>query len=162
MKEKAIKFSQIGIIHTPFINLSSMPIQPAGAKGVKGTIELRTDLTEALDDLAGFSHIYLVYYFHKANGYRCKVKPFLDDQERGLFATRAPNRPNAIGLSVVRLNSIEKNILYIENIDVLDETPLLDIKPFIGQIEPLHNVKIGWLETRFEKFRSQQSDDRFV
>ena len=156
-----ILFEPIGYIHTSFTNLSGMPIQPSSAKSAKGTIELKKEFTKALDDLNGFSHIYLIYYFHKSKSFNLKVKPFLDDVKRGLFATRSPCRPNSIGLSVVRLISIKDNILRIENIDVLDGTPLLDIKPFIGQIEPLQNIKIGWLETRFENFQTQNSDDRF-
>jgi len=121
------EINPIGIIHTPFTNLEGMPIQPAGASGVKGTVEVYEQYRPGLKDLDGFSHIILIYYFHGSSGFQLQVVPFLDSQPRGLFATRAPRRPNQIGISVVQLDRIENGILYIQNVDILNNTPLLDI-----------------------------------
>lgn len=158
---KKIEFHPIGTIHSPFNDLSGMPIQPSAALGVKGTVELHKNLIPALGDLDGFSHIYLLYYFHLSKSFHLKVAPFMEDQPHGLFATRAPERPNQIGLSVVKLISIEGNTLQIENIDVVDGTPLLDIKPYIRQMEPTENLRIGWLEKHTLRVNSKLSDDRF-
>jgi len=157
-----IEFHSIGIIHTPFDNLEGMPIQPSSAIGVKGTVELVKDLTPALDDLNEFSHIYLLYFFHKSTSLRLRVSPYLENKEHGLFATRAPNRPNPIGLSVVKLITIENNLLHIENVDILNGTPLLDIKPYVMQMEPTDALQIGWLEKHNTKLHSKMSDGRFV
>ena len=119
----AITFTPIGTIHTPFTNLDGMPIQPTGAKDVKGEIILEPQYEEGLRDLDGFSHIILLYHFHLSNGYRLTVKPFLDTVNRGLFSTRAPRRPNPIGLSIVRLVQIDGPTLHVQDVDVLDGTP---------------------------------------
>ena len=118
MKTEHISYRQIGLIHSPFEKLSGMPIQPAAAEGIGGTVILDPAYQIGLQDLEGFSHIYLFYHFHKAGEVNLIVKPFLDDQERGVFATRAPHRPNGIGMSVVKLLKIEKNTLQIENVDI--------------------------------------------
>ena len=138
-----------------------MPIQPSAALGAKGQVEVYEKYLPALSDLGGFSHIYLLYHFHLTKSYQLKVIPFLDVQERGLFATRAPKRPNPIGLSVVKLISVESNILHIENIDVIDGTPLLDIKPYVREMEAVKDLRIGWLEKHTSKIDSQLSDKRF-
>jgi tRNA (adenine37-N6)-methyltransferase len=156
------EFSPIGTIHSPFKSLVGMPIQPSAAVGIKGFIELNKNLESALEDLDGFSHIYLIYFFHLSKSFKLKVKPFLEDQPHGLFSTRAPKRPNQIGLSVVKLISIENNILYIENVDIMDGTPLLDIKPYVKQMEPTENFRIGWLEKHTALINSKKSDDRFT
>jgi tRNA-Thr(GGU) m(6)t(6)A37 methyltransferase TsaA len=156
-----IKFEPIGIIHSPYTKLHGMPIQPSAARGVKGQVEVYEKYLPALSDLGEFSHIYLLYHFHLTKSAQLKVIPFLDDQERGLFATRAPKRPNPIGLSVVKLIRIEGHILHIENIDVIDGTPLLDIKPYIYEMEAVKNLRIGWLEKYTSGINSQLSDKRF-
>jgi tRNA-Thr(GGU) m(6)t(6)A37 methyltransferase TsaA len=115
-----------------------------------------------LSDLAGFSHIYLIYHFHKSTTYQLKVTPFLDKVERGLFATRAPKRPNPIGLSVVKLISIENNILTIQGADVLDGTPLLDIKPYIQKFDAPQNPTSGWMQAQSDEIKNKRSDDRFT
>ena len=143
-----IKLKQIGIIHTPFAKPEGMPIQPAGADGIHGTIELFEEYHDGLKDLEGFSHIFLLYTFHCSSGFSLRVKPFLDHTERGLFATRYPCRPNPIGISVVRLLSRKENILTIEGVDVLDNTPLLDIKPYVPDFDVRTDVRVGWYETR--------------
>jgi tRNA-Thr(GGU) m(6)t(6)A37 methyltransferase TsaA len=157
----AICFTPIGTIRTPFKKREGMPIQSGISGGIKGTVTLKKKYTEGLLDLEKFSHIYLVYYFHKSRGYNLRVIPFLDDIPHGLFATRAPGRPNAIGISVVRLISIKDNVLEIENVDILDGTPLLDIKPYTSQFD-IHDVeKNGWLDNKSGNSDKVKSDDRF-
>jgi tRNA-Thr(GGU) m(6)t(6)A37 methyltransferase TsaA len=156
-----ISFNPIGIILTPHKNKEGMPIQAAGAVGAEGRVELNPEFKTGLQDLDGFSHIYLIYHFHKASGFELLVKPFLDRVKRGLFATRAPKRPNGIGISVVKLLKIDDNILYVQNVDMLNETPLLDIKPYIPEFD-MHKVSsIGWYKDKTNKLNEIKSDDRF-
>ena len=143
-----ITFEPIGIIYTPFKTKEGMPIQSAGAEGIKGKIILNEEFASGLTDLEGFSHIILVYHFHRSVGFELKTKPFLDDKKHGVFSTRAPRRPNPIGISVVRLLSIDKNILKVENVDILNETPLLDIKPYIPDFDIHKTEKNGWIENK--------------
>ena len=157
-----LNLKPIGYIKTPFLTKDGMPIQPTGAKGVKGTIEIDPKYVEGLADLDGFSHIILIYHFHLSKTYELSVKPFMDDKMHGIFSTRAPKRPNPIGFSVVQLNNMEGNILHIENIDVLNETPLLDIKPFIPDVDSPEVKKLGWLEGKSNKMREKISDKRFI
>jgi tRNA (adenine37-N6)-methyltransferase len=138
-----------------------MPIQPSGAKGIAGTIEISLDFIEGLKDLDGFSHIILIYNFHLSKGYTLSVKPFVDDKLHGVFATRAPRRPNPIGISVVKLIKVEGNILYIENVDIIDGTPLLDIKPYIYEVDAHEVEKAGWLSGKAEKMHNMKADERF-
>jgi len=156
-----IEFKPIGIIDTPFTKPGGMPIQPAGAAGVKGTVEVFEDFHAGLRDLDGFSHIILLYHFHRSCGFNLQVVPFLDNQTRGLFATRAPRRPNPIGLSVVQLDRIENGTLHIRNVDMLDGTPLLDIKPYVPEFDSHTNIRTGWLEKVRKTVPTRKSDDRF-
>lgn len=156
-----IELNPIGYIKTPFNSKKDMPIQPTGAKGIEGTIEIDQKFAEGLKDLDGFSHIVLIYHFHQSEGYNLTVVPFMDDKMHGVFSTRAPRRPNPIGMSVVKLNKIENNVLYIENIDVLDGTPVLDIKPFIPDVDSPEVNKLGWLEGKSKKMADKKSDNRF-
>ena len=156
-----LKFEPIGIIYTPFKTKEGMPIQSGGAKGIKGQIKLMDEFIPGLTDLEGFSHIILIYYFHKSVGYDLQTIPFLDDQKHGVFATRAPKRPNPIGISVVRLINIDKNIINVENVDMLDETPLLDIKPYIPDFDIHLTEKNGWIKNRTDKLNKIKSDKRF-
>ena len=151
----------IGVIHSPFHELEGMPIQPAGARGVQGTVEVFQEYRAGLKDLDGFSHIVLLYLFHQSQGFNLHVVPYLDTEIRGVFATRAPRRPNAIGLSVVQLNMVQDRILHIENVDILDSTPLLDIKPYVPEFDAQFNVRTGWLENARQTVRHRKSDDRF-
>lgn len=156
------EYAAIGRIRSPFPKTSDMPIQPCGARGTKGAIECNPALIDGLQDLDGFSHLILMYHFHAAKGFDLKVVPFLDAVPRGVFATRAPRRPNPIGLSVVRLAGIEESTLYILDVDVLDKTPLLDIKPYVPAFDtPEHPVRTGWLEAKGEDATQVRSDDRF-
>lgn len=157
----AIQFQPIGVIHSPFLQRRAMPIQAAYADGAAGTVELQPQYLDGLKDLQGFSHLILLYHFHLSQGYQLQVRPFLDEETRGVFATRAPNRPNAIGLSVVRLERIEGATLHILDVDVVDGTPLLDIKPYLPQFDDRSNARIGWLEHRVDGARSRMADDRF-
>ena len=161
---KQVQYNPIGIIHSPFKELHGMPIQPVGARGVKGTIELEKEYETGLKDLDGFSHILLIYHFHLCNGHSLEVKPFLDKVKRGIFATRAPKRPNPIGMSVVRLEKIEGSTLHISNVDVVDGTPLLDIKPYIPHFDrdEGEDISIGWFEDKHHEAKDKKSDKRFV
>lgn len=151
----------IGTIHTPFSEPEGMPIQPAGAAGTCGTVEVFEEYQAGLKDLDGFSHIVLLYIFHRSEGFKLQVTPFMDTESRGLFATRAPKRPNPIGLSVVQLDRVEGNILHIRNVDMLDETPLLDIKPYVPEFDSHIRVRAGWLEQVRKTVSKRQADDRF-
>jgi tRNA-Thr(GGU) m(6)t(6)A37 methyltransferase TsaA len=156
-----ILYQPIGTIHSPFQSIENMPIQPAGAAGICGEVELVAEFAAGLRDLEGFSHIILLYHFHRAAEPRLIVTPFLDSEPHGVFATRAPSRPNAIGLSVVKLLSVAGNILQIENVDILDGTPLLDVKPYVPEFDHHQVQRTGWLATATGKVVDRRSDDRF-
>jgi tRNA-Thr(GGU) m(6)t(6)A37 methyltransferase TsaA len=162
MVKQEIIYKPIGIIMTPFQDPSGMPIQPSAAEGVKGSVIIYPEFEPGLADLDGFSHLVLLYHFHRAGKTHLKVKPFLDEEKRGVFATRAPRRPNGIGLSVVELLEIKGNLLEIQNVDILDGTPLLDIKPYVPNFDQVDEVRIGWLENARGKIRGKKSDDRFL
>jgi len=157
-----IEYQPIGTIHSPFKTVKGMPIQPSGAAGVRGTVEIFQQFEQGLKDLDGFSHIILIYHFHRSDGGSLLVMPFLDNVERGVFATRAPNRPNPIGLSVVRLIGIDGCTLTIDGVDVLNGTPLLDIKPYVPDFDSPDVTSIGWLEKIHKAARSCKADSRFV
>ncbi len=156
-----IVYRPIGVIRSPFLERKGMPIQPIGAVGVRGRVELEPDLAPGLRDVDGFSHLILLYHFHESEGYSLEVQPFLDDRLRGLFASRAPLRPNPIGLSVVRLVAVEGNVLHIEDVDILDGTPLLDIKPYIPEFDSKPEATTGWLGERAGLAKDVRSDERF-
>lgn len=156
-----IIYKPIGIVHTPHKTIEDIPIQPVAAAGVKGEVEIFEVFKEGLRDLDGFSHIYLLYDFHKTKDYSLLVKPFLDDQLRGIFATRAPKRPNRIGLSVLKLIGVEDNKVYVENVDILDGTPVLDIKPYSSIFNAVENERIGWMEKSIDESYKKKSDKRF-
>ena len=156
-----IIYRPIGIIHTPFKSPSEAPIQPSAGKGIRARVEIFPQYREGLEDLDRFSHLILIYHFHLSKPHSLKVKPFLDEHLRGLFATRAPARPNPIGHSVVRLIGIEENMLLIENADMLDGTPLLDIKPYVPEFDREEAVKIGWLEDKVKNTPGKKGDERF-
>lgn len=137
----------IGVIHTPFTETKGMPIQPAFSQA-RGQVELLPEYVEGLQDLEAFSYIILIYALHRSSGYALHVKPFLDDIVRGLFATRHPCRPNPIGISTVRLLTCRGAVLEVEGIDVLDETPLLDIKPYVPDFDSHPDARAGWYASR--------------
>jgi tRNA-Thr(GGU) m(6)t(6)A37 methyltransferase TsaA len=156
-----IEFSPIGIIHSPFKDLEEMPIQPSGKASSEGAAEIFAEYLPGLKDLDGFSHVILIYYLHAVKRVDLQVTPFLDEQPRGIFATRAPTRPNPIGLSIVRINRVKGTKIFLSDIDILDGTPLLDIKPYVPDFDQPDEVKIGWLQSAKAKVRGQKSDDRF-
>ena len=137
----------IGIIHSPYTELAGMPIQASRSQAI-GQVSVYPQFVDGLDDLEGFSHIFLLYVFHRSTGYNLKVTPFLDDQLRGLFATRYPARPNPIGISVVRLTARQGNTLEVEGVDMLDGTPLLDIKPYVPDFDVRTDTRNGWYTAR--------------
>jgi tRNA (adenine37-N6)-methyltransferase len=157
-----IPYKSIGIIHTPFQSVAGMPVQSALANGVKGTIEIMDEFRDGLLDLDDFSHIIMIYHFHQTTKYELQVVPFLDQRVHGIFATRAPVRPNRIGISVVRLIKIEGNMIEFENADMLDGTPLLDIKPYVPEFDVHQVSKTGWLDEHKEMPEGTLSDERFI
>lgn len=157
----SIEYTPIGTIHSPHKDIQGMPIQPTGATGIAGQIELLPEFVEGLADLEGFSHIILLYHFHKSKGYSLNVKPFLDTETRGVFSTRAPKRPNSIGLSIVKVLEVVGNIIKIENVDIIDGTPLLDIKPYVPEFDHHQADRVGWFEKVKGTVQTKKSDSRF-
>jgi tRNA-Thr(GGU) m(6)t(6)A37 methyltransferase TsaA len=157
-----ITFAPIGTIHSPFTDLEGMPIQPAGAREAIGIVVIDPAYEAGLQDLEGFSHLYLLYHFHRAAPMRLRVVPFLDSREHGIFATRSPARPNPIDLSIVELLEIRGNRLTVRDIDVLDGTPLLDIKPYVKAFDRVEESLSGWLASSSEEIVRQRSDRRFT
>ncbi|MDR9815837.1 MAG: tRNA (N6-threonylcarbamoyladenosine(37)-N6)-methyltransferase TrmO [Candidatus Methanoculleus thermohydrogenotrophicum] len=156
-----IVYTAIGTIHSPFHDLRDMPIQPVGARGIRGTIELNPGCAAGLKDLEGFSRVIVLYHFHRTDGYSLEVVPFLDKTPHGVFATRAPRRPNAIGISMLKLIAVDGATLTVEDVDILDGTPVLDIKPYVPAFDAYPDERAGWLTTTSEAARTMRSDDRF-
>ena len=161
MKNTRIIYKPIGIIYSPFKSIDGVPIQPAGADGIKGKIRVYKKYSKGLMNLKGFSHIILIYHFHLSKGYSLKVIPFLNNAGQGVFATRAPRRPNHIGISVVKVEKIKDNIIDISNVDIINGTPLLDIKPYASFFDNVKNEKMGWLSSRIKNVHNIKSDNRF-
>ncbi len=157
-----MKIESIGTIHSPYTRLEDMPIQPKGAKETIGTIRLYPQYQQGLTDLEGFSHVYLIYHFHQAKRVELMVIPFMDTTPRGVFATRSPLRPNHIGLSIVELAAISGNELTVYGIDVLDGTPLLDIKPYIENFDAVQQSSSGWMKRSAKEVAQKRSDTRFI
>lgn len=149
----------IGVIHTPFKQAKGTPIQAAFADGAEGVVEVFEAYAAGLKDLEGFERIWLVYWFDRAASCRLEVTPYMDTQSRGVFATRAPTRPNPIGLSPVKLDRIEGNTLYISDADMLDGTPLLDIKPYSPTFDHFDVTRSGWMDAVNK--RNTRADERF-
>jgi tRNA (adenine37-N6)-methyltransferase len=161
MDPTPVTFIPIGIIHSPFQDPAGMPIQPPGARGIRGTVEIFPPYREGLRDLEGFSHVILVYHFHRSRPGPLIVRPYLDSTDRGVFATRAPVRPNPIGISTVRLISVQEGNLTVEDVDILDGTPLLDVKPYVPAFDAYCDAIAGWLEKAGDKVIRARSDGRF-
>ena len=151
----------IGVIHSPYAELENMPIQPAGAKESLGILEVFPEFAEGLADLQGFSHLYLFYHFHQAKRTALSVVPFLDTVERGVFATRSPLRPNHLGISIVELLAVQGNQVRVRGIDILDGTPLLDIKPYIANFDQVAESTSGWMTADRREVAEKLSDGRF-
>ncbi|TKX46506.1 tRNA (N6-threonylcarbamoyladenosine(37)-N6)-methyltransferase TrmO [Halorubrum sp. SD690R] len=163
MPKDTFSYESIGVIRTPFESAEGMPIQPIGADSVTGTVEIEASYADGLADLAEFSHCILLYHFHVSTDEApLRVEPFLDDERRGVFSTRAPQRPNPIGLSVVAIESVKEQELTVSGIDVVDGTPLLDIKPFVPEFDIPSEVETGWLDASESTIRSEQADKRFL
>jgi len=157
-----IRYKPIGIVHSPFKEPKGTPIQPAGAKEINGTVEIFLRYAEGLKDIEDFSHIILLYHFHLSRESALIAKPFMDDETHGVFAMRGPSRPNPIGISVVRLVKIDRNVLYIKDVDIVDGTPILDIKPYISEFDIREVEKIGWLEKNVNKLLTSKDNGRFT
>ncbi|MCD6579331.1 tRNA (N6-threonylcarbamoyladenosine(37)-N6)-methyltransferase TrmO [bacterium] len=157
---KKIEYTPIGIIHSPFKEPKGVPIQAAVSKE-KGTIEIFPEYEEGLKDLDKFSHIILIFHFHLSKKGKLLAIPYMDTKERGIFSIRGPSRPNPIGISTVKLLKIAKNILFIENVDIVDGTPLLDIKPYIPKFDNRDTENIGWLKGNIQKLPNKKDDGRF-
>ena len=147
---KEIKLKPIGIIHTPYKEPKGIPIQGRFEKDVTGQAEIFPKYQQGLKDIEGFSHIILVYYFNRSKEEKLIGKPFLEDETHGIFAIRSPHRPNHIGVSIVKLEKVEKNIITFSEVDILDGTPLLDIKPYVSHFDSRENVRNGWLDKHFK------------
>ena len=148
---KEIVFKPIGVIHSDYTEKAKVPIQGMYARGSHGRVEVYPEYAEALKDVSGFSHLILLYHFHQADGPRLLLKPFLDKHERGMFSIRHYNRPNPIGISIVKLNAVNGRFLDITDVDILDGTPLLDIKPYVPDFDERSGVSTGWYSTASEK-----------
>jgi tRNA-Thr(GGU) m(6)t(6)A37 methyltransferase TsaA len=157
----AITYTPIGVVHSPFTTLEGMPLQTIAAQGIPGSVELEPAFREGLKDLEAFSHLILLTHLHRMTGYALEVTPYLDDQPHGIFATRSPRRPNPLGLSVVRLIAIEEGRLLIEDVDLLDGTPLLDLKPYVPAFDARETERIGWFAGRVERVHTTRADERF-
>lgn len=157
-----IKYKPIGVIHSPFKEPKGTPIQPAGAKGTDGIVEIFPEYAEGLKDIEGFSHIILLYHFHLSKESTLIAKPYMDNETHGVFAMRGPSRPNPIGISVVRLVRVEGNMLHIRDVDIVDGTPLLDIKPYIPEFDIREVERIGWLEKNVHKLSTSKDNGRFA
>jgi tRNA-Thr(GGU) m(6)t(6)A37 methyltransferase TsaA len=157
-----ISYQPIGFIRSPHKDPEGTPIQPTVASGIQGQVEILPPYVDGLQDLAGFSYLILLYHFDRVRKTKLKVQPFLDDQQRGVFSTRAPVRPNPIGLSIVRLTGIDGNILYIEDVDILDGTPLLDIKPYVDKFDSRISERQGWLDSNLTDLPDMTDDGRFI
>lgn len=158
---REIIYRPIGLIHSPFRVVEGMPIQPSGAQGVTGTVKVFDEYCAGLKDIDGFSHIILVYHFHLSKGYSLQARPFMADETHGVFAMRGPARPNPIGISVVRLVRVEGCTLHVEDVDIVDGTPLLDIKPYVPDFDWRTPERIGWLSEKSSDVRRHRSDGRF-
>ena len=161
MERDNVIYQPVGMIHSPFKTIEGVPIQPCAAKGNQGRIQMNREYTAGLNGLSEFSHIILIYHFQLSKGHSLEVVPFLDKTSHGVFATRVPKRPNPIGISLVKMIRIEDHSVIVENIDIVDGTPLLDIKPYVGRFDLVENEKIGWYQARINRAETTRSDLRF-
>ena len=157
-----IIYTPIGYFHTPFTDVKGMPIQPVGAVGIEGAIEILPEYRAGLKDLEGFSHVFVLSHLHEIKGYDLLVKPFLDTVRHGIFATRSPKRPNSIGLSVMRLRGLTDTSVLLECVDVLNKTPVIDIKPYVADFDCCDADRFGWFAGKSSNARHHKSDDRFA
>jgi tRNA-Thr(GGU) m(6)t(6)A37 methyltransferase TsaA len=156
-----VEYRPIGVIHSGYKQKEGVPIQGALSKNSRGTVEVFKKYQRGLKGLEGFSHVILVYHFHLAKGYTLLTKPFLDDKEYGTFACRTPRRPNPIGISIVRLERITGNVLHVNDVDIIDGTPLLDIKPYVSRFDAKAKTRDGWLKEKLKNVREHKADGRY-
>ena len=156
-----ITLSPIGRLETPFNDIADMPIQPSVLADTRGKAVLDEKFVPGLKDLDGFSHIILLFLLHKISGYQLEVVPFMDTLPHGIFATRSPKRPNRIGMSIVRMESVVGNIVQFKGVDMLNGSPLLDIKPYYSYFDQQTQVRNGWLEGKTLRPENLHSDKRF-
>lgn len=157
-----IQYTPIGRLHSPYKEATGTPIQAAAARSVEAVLEVAPAYADGLKDIEGFSHLILIYHLHLIKPAGLMVKPFLGNELHGIFATRSPARPNPIGFSVVRLVKVEGNLLTIQGVDILDQTPILDIKPYVGEFD-IHPVeRIGWFAENLHKLPAAKDDGRFA
>jgi tRNA-Thr(GGU) m(6)t(6)A37 methyltransferase TsaA len=158
MMDKVV-FQPVGIIHTPFTEPQGTPISTIAGRGIKGTVEIFNEFVDGLKDIEGFSHLFLIYYMNRVSKKGLTGIPFMDDKPHGVFAMRSPLRPNHIGVSIVRLMAVHENILDIEDLDILDNTPLLDIKPYIPEMDD--ECRTGWFKGKIYKMQNTRDDGRY-
>lgn len=158
----SISYRPIGVVRSPHAQLAGMPLQTVSARDVAGVVEVADEFAGGLEDVEGFSHLILVTHLHATTGWSPRVVPFLDDRPRGVFACRSPRRPNPIGLSLVRLVRVEGRRLHVLDVDLLDGTPVLDIKPYVPRFDACETARVGWFAGRLERIGEVRSDDRFA
>jgi tRNA (adenine37-N6)-methyltransferase len=156
-----VTYTPIGVVRSPYSGLDGMPLQTVAAAEVEATIELDARVHGALRDLDGFSHLWLIAHLHTVDGWTPEVVPFLDTQPRGVLATRSPRHPNPIGLSLVELIAVGRGVLRIRGIDLLDGTPVLDIKPFVPLFDAREDVRTGWFDSAAQRVHAVRSDRRY-
>lgn len=156
-----VSYTPIGVVRSPFTAVAGMPLQTIAAAEVVGLVEIDPAYADGLADLDGFTHLWLLTQLHERGAASMKITPFLDVQPRGVFATRSPRRPNPIGLSLVRLLRVERATLHIAEIDLLDGTPVLDIKPYVPLFDTRPDAAIGWFATSIAQVFTRRADDRF-
>jgi tRNA (adenine37-N6)-methyltransferase len=162
MLSQKISYTPIGITHSPYKTPDGTPIQPTGlSQGQEGVIEILPEYAPALSDIEGFSHLIIIYHFHLSHKDSLTITPYMDKKERGVFSTRGPVRPNRIGMSTVKLVQRIDNRLIVMDIDILDGTPILDIKPYVPEFDVRQNTKIGWLERVIKNLPQAKDDGRF-
>ncbi|PZA06470.1 MULTISPECIES: tRNA (N6-threonylcarbamoyladenosine(37)-N6)-methyltransferase TrmO [unclassified Meiothermus] len=156
-----VLYTPIGVVRSPFSEEAGMPIQSVAAPGVRGQVEVFEEFAAGLQDLEEFSHLILLCHLHRIRQGSLRVVPFLDTRPHGVFATRSPKRPNPIGLTIVRLERLEGRVLHILEHDLLDGTPVLDIKPYVPLFDVRHTEQIGWFRDRLYELDKVRSDERF-
>jgi probable methyltransferase, YaeB/AF_0241 family len=161
-EDETITYRAIGTLHSPHGSTTGMPIQPTGARGINGHITIFPEFAAGLKDLDGFSHVIILYHLHRVHGHDLLVKPFLDTQTHGIFSTRSPKRPNPIGLSVLELRGVQGARVLLSNVDILDGTPVLDIKPYVPGFDVWPAERTGWFEGKVENATTCKADDRFA
>jgi tRNA-Thr(GGU) m(6)t(6)A37 methyltransferase TsaA len=161
--QKIVELKIIGQISTPHKSIENIPVQAFAGNEYTGIVELFPEFSEGLRSLEGFSHMILLFHLHEIKGYSLIVKPFMDDKEHGIFATRSPKRPSPIGLSTVKIIKVEGNKVYFEGPDMLDGSPLIDIKPFFSKVDNHPDAVSGWLENKAANIAEKtRSDGRFA